>query len=155
AASAGKKVYACTDANAPFAETITLANGVNIYGFFTCAGGTWTQVASKHAVVVPPARTINGSVTVALQATNVSSATRVDSVDFIAPDLTAASASSVGAFFVNSPAITIANSKIHAGAGGNGANGASGLTPVQVSTTLNGNGTTAGTSYCTNGAGGP
>ena len=126
ATPAKKRVYACAET---YAETITLADGVSIFGYFDCAKG-WT-VSTSHAKVQP-------TTSPAATATNITDPTRVEAVDLIAPSFTGSSQSSIGIIVVASPALTIANAVIHAGTGGAGAKGTNGTTLTESTSTKNG-----------------
>jgi hypothetical protein len=110
-----KRVYACVG---NYAEQITLADGVSIFGDLDCAQG-W-NVTSKHAVIQPPASP-------AVRVDQITSATRVDSVDMIAPDATTPGGSSIALIANDAAALTIANATIHAGKAMNGADGVEGV----------------------------
>lgn len=110
-----KRVYACIGS---YAEQITLADGVSIFGDLDC-NQSWS-VTSKHAVVQSPTSP-------AVRANQITDATRVDSLDMIGPDATTAGGSSFALMANGSPALTIANATIHAGKAMKGADGAAGV----------------------------
>lgn len=109
-----KRVYACVGT---YAEQITLADGVSIFGDLDCAKN-W-DVVTGHAVLKAPASP-------AARADKITTATRVDSLDLIAPDATAAGGSSIGLIATSSTGLTFANATIHAGKGMKGADGVEG-----------------------------
>ena len=109
-----KRVYACIGS---YAEQITLADGVSIFGDLDC-NQNWSVVA-KHATLKSPASP-------AVRADQIATATRVDSLDMIAPDGTTAGESSIAMIANASPALTVANATIHAGNGMKGADGVEG-----------------------------
>ncbi|MEO7109248.1 MAG: hypothetical protein ABI183_02320, partial [Polyangiaceae bacterium] len=83
AKSQKKRVYACVG---NYSEQITLANGVSIFGDLDC-NQDWV-VVTKHAVIQAPASP-------AARADQITTATRVDSLDITAPDATTAGGSSI------------------------------------------------------------
>ncbi len=111
AASTGKRVYACAES---YAEADTLASNVSIFGYFTCAGGSWS-VGSGHATVTAPTSP-------AVTAANVSGV-QIYNVDWIAPSQAADSSASAYGMFATTSTLTLVNVGLTAGAGGSGANG--------------------------------
>lgn len=108
---AGRRVYACAET---YAESIDLANGVDVYGYFDCTAN-WKVTMTRAKVLSPksPAAT----------ATNITKDTRVDSLDVVSPDVSAAGGSSIGLLANNSGGLHIVNTKVHAGSAGKGADG--------------------------------
>ena len=126
-AKAGKlPVHACAET---YAEQVHFLNGVDVDGSYECGAG-WTKSATAHAKIAATASP-------AAFATNITTATRVEAVDIIAPDFTGQSQSSIGLVANNAPSLTIKNATIHAGTGGKGADGANGIT-LSDSSTKNG-----------------
>ncbi len=118
-----KRVYACSG---DYAEQLTLADGVSMFSGLDCA--SWAPVAT-HASVKAPASP-------AVTANAITTPTRVEAFDFIAPDGTADAPSSIALVATASSALTLAHSTLHAG---KGANGADGIAAVQLSNgTVNG-----------------
>ncbi|MEO8877818.1 MAG: hypothetical protein ABI461_19650, partial [Polyangiaceae bacterium] len=109
-----KRVYACIG---DYAEQITLADGVSIFGDLDC-NRNW-DVVTAHASLKAPASP-------AVHADQIKTATRIDSLDLVAPDATVPGGSSIALIANASPALTIANAAIHAGAGMKGADGVEG-----------------------------
>ncbi|HSQ65851.1 MAG TPA: hypothetical protein VLM85_21665, partial [Polyangiaceae bacterium] len=126
AKSANKRVYACAET---YAEAITLQDGVSVFGYFNCTNA-WA-VGTTHAKV-------QATTSPAATATSVTSTTRVESVDFVAPDFTTGSQSSIALLASGSPGLVFVNDKFHAGAGGKGADGSSGIQLVDSGTAKNG-----------------
>ena len=126
AKAASKRVYACAE---PYAETVTFANGVSIFGYFDCAGGTWTT-STGHAH-------INAPTSPAARATNIVTPTRIEGLEIIAPDATAFSGSSIALIATGSPGLSFFHARLHAGAGKDGDSGTEGLRLLQTGT-LNG-----------------
>lgn len=139
AKTAGKRVYACAET---YAEPITLAEGVDVFGYFSCNSG-WTTSAA-HAKVQSPTSP-------AATATSIVKATRIEAVDIIAPDFTTGSQSSIALIASGSPGLKIMNATIHAGTGGKGADG---VAAIQLIPSGNPNGVDAfAFDVCTGGLG--
>jgi hypothetical protein len=127
-AKAGKlSVNACAET---YAEQVHFVNGVNVDGSYDCNGG-WTKSTTLHAKIAP-------TTSPAAFATNISSATRVESVDIFAPDYNDGSQSSIALLASASPALTIANATIHAGTGGTGSDGTGGAATTDSGSAKNG-----------------
>ncbi len=120
------RVYACAET---YGESITLENAVDVFGYFACQ--TSWSIGASHAKVQSPTSP-------AATATNITTATRVEAVDIVAPDFTTQSQSSIGLIASASPALTIKNATIHAGTGGSGANGTSAAASNDSGTAKNG-----------------
>ena len=122
------RVYACAES---FKESLTLADGVSLFGYFDCSTPKWTVSHGRARIDSPasPAATVTGAV----------SPTRIEAFEFNAPDATAPSASSIGWIAVSSPGVSIYYARIHAGTGKKGADGVDGIQLTQ-------NGTLDGTS---------
>ncbi|MGH7284170.1 MAG: hypothetical protein ACRELY_21805 [Polyangiaceae bacterium] len=110
-----KRVYACAGT---YAEQIVIADGVSMFGDLDC-NQSWSVVTDKHASVNAPASP-------AARADQIQSATRIESIDIVAPDGTSEAPSSIALIATSSPALVIASSTIHAGKGMNGADGVQG-----------------------------
>jgi len=123
AKAAHKRVYACAET---YGESIAIENGVDVFGYFAC-NSSWAVVQTSHAKVASPTSP-------AATATNVTTPTRVENVDLVAPDFTSNSQSSIALIASGSPSLTIKNATIHAGTGGDGAHGTDG---VQLSDSSN------------------
>ncbi len=126
AKTAHKRVYACAET---YPEAITLQDGVSVFGYFDCTQG-WS-VGSAHAKVAPAASP-------AATASNITTPTRIEAVDVVAPDFSASSQSSIALVVNASPALTITHATIHAGTGGKGDDGASGIQLTDSGTAKNG-----------------
>lgn len=126
-AQASRRVYACAES---YAENVTLADGVSVFGYFDCASG-WT-VGAGHARVVAPKSP-------AAIASGITKATRIEALDLVAPDVSGAGASSIGLSAQGSPGLRFVHATLHGGAAGKGADGASG-----TQLTLSGGDGTAG-----------
>lgn len=115
---AGKRVYVC---NGTYREALTLGDSISIIGGLDCADGSWKYGDSRARVAAPTSP--------AVLAKGITSPTRIDGLDIVAPDATEAGASSIGLLADHSTALTIAGSTINAG---NGASGAAGADAVQL-----------------------
>jgi hypothetical protein len=125
----GKRVYVCAGT---FHEQITLADSVSIIGGLDCTNNEWS-------VGKPGARTrIEAPKSPAITATNISSPTRLEGLDVIAPDATAPSGSSIALIADHATALTIATSKLTAG---NAAKGDDGKDGIQLADAPTANGT--------------
>lgn len=118
AKTSGKRVYACAES---YEEALTLENGVSIFGMFDCNRSNW-PLAPRRAVVRSPSSP-------AVRATNITSDTRVEGVEFIAPNFgnlppAQDAQSSIGLLAVNAPKLRIVEGRIRAGSGQDGASGA-------------------------------
>ena len=121
AARAGKIVFACTGT---YAEAIVVADSISIIGGLDCADPMrWKTGADSSRIVAPTSP--------AVSAKQITAPTRLERLEIIAPDATAASASSIGLFADHSPSITIVGSTITAGKGANGADGAAAIKPQE------------------------
>lgn len=108
ATTTGKRVYVC---EGTYRESLAIVDGVSMVGGFDCSVATWK---------IGNARTrIDGTASPAITATAIAKPTRFDRFEVFAPD----GASSVGIVAIESPALTIAKSRIVAGNAGNGADG--------------------------------
>lgn len=114
--ASNQRVVVCAE---EYTESLDLADGVSIYGYFDCRDpAKWVQV-EKHAVVKSPS-------VPALHAANLTQPTRVEGFDITAADATGSDAShmsSIGALVVNSPSLTISKSTVTAGNGKGGTDG--------------------------------
>lgn len=126
AKTANKRVYACAE---PYAETLTFANGVSIFGYFDCTGGTWTTSAGRAR--------INAPTSPAARATSIVTATRIEGLEIVAPDAAAISGSSIALIATGSPGLSFFHSRLHAGAGKDGIGGTESVRLLQTGT-LNG-----------------
>lgn len=134
AKASGKRVYACAET---YAETLTLENGVSMFGSLACESG-WKPVA-RHATVQAPTSP-------AAHALGIAAVTRVEGFDLSAPDASGAGDSSIALLAEGSPGLRFRLGTLHAGQGAAGADGNGGIQLAGSPTTMDGsNGTTAGT----------
>ncbi|MEO8798527.1 MAG: hypothetical protein ABI551_11640, partial [Polyangiaceae bacterium] len=118
-----KRVYACSG---DYAEQLTLADGVSMFGGLDCT--SWAPIATHVSVKAPASPVVTTNA--------ITTHTRVEAFDFIAPDGTPDAPSSIALVATASNALTLAHSTLHAG---KGANGADGVAAVQLANgTVNG-----------------
>lgn len=108
--------------------TITLANGVSIYGGFNAA--SWARSATEQTTITHTG-TLSSNRIIGLQGSSITSPTFIDRVAIITPNATGTGASNYGLHCVTCSGLTVKNTNIQAGAGSagiDGANGANGAT---------------------------
>ena len=121
AAKAGKIVFACTG---KYPEALVVSDSISVIGGLDCADpSSWKTGAAASRIESPTSP--------AVTARSITTETRLESLDIVAPDVSAPSASSIGLFADHAAKLTVASSTITAGNGANGTNGAAGvqLTP--------------------------
>jgi hypothetical protein len=134
--SAHKSVIACAET---YNESLTLADGVAMYGGFSCAGGVWSGTSARALVNATNTRT-------GVSASAIHMTTRVDSFQFVTPDATT-DVSSIGMTAIDAGGLWLTNCRVHAGNAMNGADGIAGPSMIQAGA-VNGVAGTAGTSLC-------
>lgn len=112
----GKRVYVC---KGTYAEAIELKSGVSVFGGYACTT-KWERKDGEYSRVEAPTSP-------AVRAKDVTDATTFSGFDVVAPDGTAADASSIGLVADNAGKLIVAASKITAG---KGADGAAGVEPA-------------------------
>jgi hypothetical protein len=143
---AKKRIYVC---NGDYAEQVTVATGVEIYGGLTCASLQWAVAPGTSGRVASP------SAEFALKVNNVSAAVRIEDMEFGAANASGAGTSSTAAIVVTSPAVTLRRVVLKAGNAGDGTAGAtqSNFASGQAENGLPASGATQGgskTCTCTN-----
>jgi hypothetical protein len=136
----GQKVVACAET---FEEDVEIVDGVSMYGYFDCSASEW-KIIDRHAVV-------RSTSNIAVKATGIVSATRIEGFDFIARDLDKEppsddAKSSIGLVVRDSTALSLAKVLIHAGAGARGADGVEGPANVESGSPVGGPGAPRGAS---------
>ena len=111
----GKRVYVCAGT---YKEAIVLANEIPVIGGFDCTGHRWKRVGERSRIESPTSP--------ALRAKDITSPTRFDGFDVVAPDAHGASASSIAFVVENASGLQMVKSKLTAGAAGDGADGTEG-----------------------------
>lgn len=115
------RVFVC---EGTYAESLELANGVSIVGGLDCSTPTW-KLTDKRSTLQSPT-------TPAIRAANITTATRLDNLDVVAPSATVPSGSSVGLLAIDSNALTFAKGSIRAGDGMKGDDGVEGAQLAHV-----------------------
>lgn len=116
----GKRVYVC---KGTYKESLELQSGVSIFGGYTCAT-SWQRIDGEYSLVESPTSP-------AIRASNIVNATTFLGFDVIAPDaVSAAEPSSIGLIADKATALVVADSKITAGKGLDGAPGVEPAAPV-------------------------
>jgi hypothetical protein len=123
AAAAGKDVYISKGA---YSETITLADGVGLYGGYDRATG-WSRSTANLTRIVGGSTAVSG--------TGLSSPTELQLLSIVAASATASGGSSYGLYLIDSTAVTVRACDIQAG---NGAGGSPGLNGAPGSAGSNG-----------------
>lgn len=108
AAAAKKDVYICNDT---YAESVSITTGVRLFGAFDCKAG-WSRTGDKTSIAPSSGK--------ALVIRGVTDAVKIDRMSFTSPDATTPGESSIAAFVVNSPSVTLSHVDFHAGAGADG-----------------------------------
>lgn len=112
AKQAKKRVFVCAGT---YTETLTLEDGVSILANLDCSAPKW-KYGLAHAVLAAPTSP-------AITARDISTATRVDGLDVVAPAGTAAKLSSIALLAVGSAGLTLADGKLESSAGMKGTDG--------------------------------
>lgn len=118
-----KRVYVC---EGTYAESLVLVTGISVVGGLDCTTITWRQGRGMSR--------IESKASPAIRATDITTATRLEGLDVVAPDGTADSPSSIGMIAERAGALTIARSKITSGKGAKGADGVEGVQLVPNNT---------------------
>lgn len=114
----GIRVIACAEA---YEETLTLVDGVSIYGYYDCKATPWKRGTARAVV--------SSKTSPAMVARNIGLATRIEGFEVRAPDLDGAPAtdeagSSIALLLEGSRGLVFGEGMLHAGKGANGADGA-------------------------------
>jgi hypothetical protein len=124
-----KSIFVCEGA---YADQITVSVPVNIYGGLTCASGTWTYSASAVPVVTGSAPNF------AIEVNSVSGIVDIEDMNFSGMAGTSSSPSSIAAFVIGSPTVTMKRTALAADAGADGSSGAAGVTGTPTPAVLTG-----------------
>jgi hypothetical protein len=124
--ASSRRVYVCTGT---YLEALTLADSIAVIGGLDCSAAIWKTGAPRTRVEAPTSP--------AIVAKNITTVTRVEALDVLAPQATQAGGSSIGLLAEKAGALVIANSKITASDAAKGDDGAEGIQLVQGGT-LNG-----------------
>lgn len=112
----GRRVYACAGT---YKENVVMEDGAPMLGGIDCSSG-WKFSSTMRARIEAPSSP-------AVVAKGITTATRLDGFEIIAPDAVRVSENSMAVFAVNSVGLTIAHSRLQAGRGGDGTNGAAAI----------------------------
>jgi hypothetical protein len=115
AKTAKKRVYACVGS---FAESVSVANGVSMFGGFDCS--TWAWSAAGRTTIAAPTSP-------AVRADGIAQPTRIEGFDVVAPPGSANAPSSIGMIATGSPGVLFIHGSITASAGAAGAAGVDGV----------------------------
>lgn len=119
AKEAGKRVYVC---KGTYKEALELKSGVSVLGGYACTT-KWTLEQGAYSRVEAPTSP-------AVRAKDIVDATTFSGFDVVAPNGSAADASSIGLVADNAGKLVVASSKITAGAGIDGSAGVEPAAPV-------------------------
>ena len=116
----GKRVYVCTGT---YKETLVIADSISVIAGLDCSAPIWKAGAPRSRIEAPTSP--------AILAKDITSPTRLEGLDIVAPNVTAPGASSIGFFADHAAGITLAKSSVKAGDAADGANGTEGIQLVQ------------------------
>jgi hypothetical protein len=111
----GKRVYVCTGT---FHEALAFVDSVSVIGALDCTNNEWRFGAPRTRIESPSSP--------AARATKITTLTRIEGLEIIAPNATTPSGSSIGLLADHAPALVLAYSKIVAGNAMKGADGIEG-----------------------------
>ncbi len=124
---AGKRVYVC---GGTYAEAITMADSISLIGGLDCTANEWRTGG--------PVTRIESPTSPAMRASDVTSPTRIEGIELVAPNGAAPSASSVGLIAVRAAGLVIAHASIIAGNAAKGEDGSDGGQLTQSDTAARG-----------------
>jgi hypothetical protein len=119
----GKRVYVCTGV---YREALVLADSISVIGGLECSTTTW-RVGAAHTRIESP--TIP-----AIDAKDIVTATRLESLDVLAPAATTPGGSSIALRAEKSGALVIATSRLIAGDAAKGDDGTEGIQLANAAT---------------------
>lgn len=124
---AGKRVYVC---GGTYTEAITMADSISLIGGLDCTANEWRTGG--------PVTRIEAPTSPAMRASDITSPTRIEGIELLAPNAAAPSASSIGLIAVHAPALVIARASIIAGNAAKGEDGNDGAQLTQSDTAARG-----------------
>jgi hypothetical protein len=138
AKAVGKRVYVCMGT---YKESIVIADSISVIGGLDCTAFDWRTATGASRVESPTSP--------AAKAKDITTATRLEGLELVAPNATEPSGSSIGLLADHAGALTVARSKITAG---NAVKGADGVDGTQLSNAATGTIGAAipGAALCTN-----
>ena len=117
ASQSSRRVFVCAGT---YNEAIVVANGVSIGGGYDCSKApAWSPAAGRSIVISPSSP--------ALTARHIDKGTRIEGLDITAPDGDGTNASSIALLAEDATALLVANTKLTAGKGADGAPGTEGI----------------------------
>lgn len=119
----GKRVYVCTG---EYREALVVADSISVIGGLDCSSSIWRTGAPRTRVVSPTSP--------ALLARDIVTATRLESLDVVAPAATKPGESSIALLASGSGALVVASSRLAAGDAMKGEDGTDGIQLVQAAT---------------------
>jgi len=137
AKAVGKRVYVCAGT---YKESLVIADSISVIGGLDCTAFEWRTASATSRVESPTSP--------AAKAKDITSPTRLEGLELVAPNATAPSASSIGLLADHAGALVVARSKITAG---NAMKGDDGVEGTQLSNAATGTGGKAivGAALCT------
>jgi hypothetical protein len=138
AKAVGKRVYVCAGT---YKESLVIADSISVIGGLDCTAFEWRTATGTSRVESPASP--------AAKAKDITSPTRLEGLELVAPNATAPSGSSIGLLADHAGALTVARSKITAG---NAMKGDDGVEGTQLSNAASGTIGAAipGAALCTN-----
>lgn len=116
----GKRVYVCSGT---YREALELADSISVIGGADCSGPTWKLGGAKSRIEAPTSP--------AVHAKDITSPTRLEGLEIVAPGMTAPSTSSIGLIAEHANALSVVGSKVVAGDGAKGDDGTEGVQLIQ------------------------
>jgi len=111
-----KRVYVCAGT---YREAIAIVNNVTMLGGLDCATEIWASRGARSRLEAPTSPSV--------RAEGIVNTTRFEGFEAVAPDGTAEAPSSIALLAKGSPKLTIANARLAAGRGKDGAPGTDGV----------------------------
>jgi len=124
AADAVSKPYVLVSGGT-YVESLTLKNGVSLFGGYSAANG-WARNTAAAGVVVINGGSSIGNAVVTVSGSSITSYTVIDRVTITAPNATGVGVSSVGLGCTSCTALWVRNATVQGGAGSAGASGGGG-----------------------------
>jgi hypothetical protein len=118
----GKRVYVCSGT---YREQLTLVDSISVIGGLDCGKPALWKTGAKQSRLEAPASP-------AVRAKDITTSTRLEGFEIVAPDATGPSGSSIGVLADHAAALVIANAKVTAGDATDGADGKEGIQLAQT-----------------------
>ena len=137
--------------NGTYAETVTLVNGISLYGSYLPASG-WSRSATANTQITGSS---SAGVVMGIEGNNITSTTAIDRVMVVTPNATQPGSSNYGIYCNSCAGVRLSNSTIIAGSGSPGVAGTNGTAGASGSNGLpGGSGSCDGDVLVQGGAGG-